>query len=320
MRFADKTSHQVFLEPESLTSNEVYPNGISTSLSFETQINYVRSMKGLENAVITRPGYAIEYDFFNPQDLHNSLETKTIENLFFAGQINGTTGYEEAAAQGLLAGINAVLKVREQEPFFPTRDNAYIGVMVDDLITQGTKEPYRMFTSRAEYRLLLREDNADQRLTQIGYDLGLVSEKRYRAFCEKLEAIEKNKALLRSTWVQPAMITDNVNIAISREANAYDLLKRPEVEYDELAKLDVINAGVSAEVKYQLEVEIKYEGYLKRQQDEIDKHKRNEGKKIPADFDYEKVKGLSAEVTEKLMRIRPETIGQARKQSIVKRG
>ncbi len=311
MRFADKDSHQVFLEPESLTSCEVYPNGISTSLSFETQINYVRSMKGLENAVITRAGYAIEYDFFNPQDLHNSLETKAIENLFFAGQINGTTGYEEAGAQGLLAGINAVLKVREQPSWFPSRDTAYLGVMVDDLITQGTKEPYRMFTSRAEYRLLLREDNADQRLTETAHRLGLVSEARYRAFCEKMELVEKNKEKLRSTWIQPNMVGEGVAIQLSREANAYDLLKRPEVPYSELEKLERIDADIPLEVKTQLEVEIKYEGYLKRQQDEIDKHKRNEEKAIPSDFDYQKVKGLSAEVTEKLERVRPETIGQA---------
>ncbi len=311
MRFADKTSHQVFLEPESLTGSEVYPNGISTSLSFETQLNYVRSMKGLENAIITRPGYAIEYDFFNPQDLHNSLETTAIENLFFAGQINGTTGYEEAGAQGLLAGINAVLKVRGQPSWLPRRDTAYLGVMVDDLITQGTKEPYRMFTSRAEYRLLLREDNADQRLTETAYQLGLVSETRYRAFCEKMEQVEKNKAKLRATWIQPQAVGEEVAIQLSREANAYDLLKRPEVPYNELEKLDGVDADIPQTVKTQLEVEIKYEGYLKRQQDEIDKHKRNEEKAIPSNFDYQKVKGLSAEVTEKLERVRPETIGQA---------
>ncbi len=313
MRFADKTSHQVFLEPESLTGSEVYPNGISTSLSFETQLNYVRSMKGLENAVITRPGYAIEYDFFNPQDLNNSLETKAIENLFFAGQINGTTGYEEAAAQGLLAGINAVLKVREQPAWFPCRDNAYIGVMVDDLITQGTKEPYRMFTSRAEYRLLLREDNADQRLTEAARQLGLVSDARYRHFCDKMAQLEKNKASLKSTWIQPEMLTGDSALKLSREANAYDLLKRPEVAYADLEQVAVIDNTIPEVIKSQLEVEIKYEGYLKRQQDEIDKHKRNEQKAIPADFDYQKVKGLSAEVTEKLMRVRPKTIGQAQR-------
>ncbi|MGY0398499.1 MAG: tRNA uridine-5-carboxymethylaminomethyl(34) synthesis enzyme MnmG [Ostreibacterium sp.] len=311
MRFADKASHQVFLEPESLTNTEIYPNGISTSLPFETQIRYVRSMQGLENANITRPGYAIEYDFFDPQDLRNSLETQAIENLFFAGQINGTTGYEEAGAQGLLAGINAVLKVRNQPSWFPTRDSAYLGVMVDDLITQGTKEPYRMFTSRAEYRLLLREDNADQRLTETAFQLGLVSENRYRRFCKKVELIEKNKEKLRSTWVQPAMIGDNINIQISREANAYDLLKRPEVVYAELEKIDNIDAEIPESVKSQLTIEIKYEGYLKRQQDEVDKHNRHKKKQIPNDFDYYNVKGLSAEVTEKLARIRPETIGQA---------
>ncbi len=310
-RFADKTSHQVFLEPESLTSCEIYPNGISTSLSFETQINYVRSMKGLENAIITRPGYAIEYDFFDPQDLKNSLETTSIENLFFAGQINGTTGYEEAGAQGLLAGINAVLKVREQPSWFPSRDTAYIGVMVDDLITQGTKEPYRMFTSRAEYRLLLREDNADQRLTETARQLGLVGDERYCLFCEKMEQLEKSKDNLRSKWVQPEMITHDIDIAISREANAYDLLKRPEVAYSELEKIDGIDSEIPDVVKNQLEVEIKYEGYLKRQQEEIDKHKRNEEKKIPDTFDYHTIKGLSAEITEKLSKVRPETIGQA---------
>ncbi|MBS9777403.1 MAG: tRNA uridine-5-carboxymethylaminomethyl(34) synthesis enzyme MnmG [Gammaproteobacteria bacterium] len=312
-RFADKTSHQVFLEPESLTSCEIYPNGISTSLSFETQINYVRSMKGLENAIITRPGYAIEYDFFDPQDLKNSLETKTIENLFFAGQINGTTGYEEAGAQGLLAGINAVLKVREQPSWFPTRNIAYIGVMVDDLITQGTKEPYRMFTSRAEYRLLLREDNADQRLTETARGLGLISDERYRHFSEKMELLEKNKTVLQSQWIQPEMITEDININISREANAYNLLKRPEVTYDEMKKISIINSDIPETVKHQLEVEIKYEGYLKRQQEEIDKHTRNEEKKIPENFDYSTVKGLSAEITEKLTKIRPETIGQAKR-------
>lgn len=313
MRFADKTSHQVFLEPESLSSSEIYPNGISTSLPFETQIHYVRSMKGLENAIITRPGYAIEYDFYNPQDLHNSLETKQIENLFFAGQINGTTGYEEAGAQGLLAGINAVLKVREQPSWFPTRDVAYIGVMVDDLITQGTKEPYRMFTSRAEYRLLLREDNADQRLTEVARQLGLVSDARYQRFCDKMAVIEQSKANLRATWIQPEMIGEQSAIDIQREANAYDLLKRPEIPYSELEKLDAIDSNIPEGIKSQLEIEIKYEGYLKRQQDEIDKHKRNESKVIPAQFDYHGVKGLSAEVTEKLDRVRPETIGQAQR-------
>ena len=313
MRFADKNSHQVFLEPESLTSCEIYPNGISTSLPFETQINYVRSMKGLENAVITRPGYAIEYDFFDPQDLKNSLETKHIENLFFAGQINGTTGYEEAGAQGLLAGINAVLKAREKPAWFPTRATAYIGVMVDDLITQGTKEPYRMFTSRAEYRLLLREDNADQRLTGVAKDMGLVSDERYSQYCKKMEILEKHKEKLRSTWVQPEMINENVEININREANAYDLLKRPEVPYSELEKIDIIDDKLPNNIKNQLEIEIKYEGYLKRQQDEIDKHKRNEDKKIPDNFDYHSVKGLSAEVTEKLDKIRPKTIGQAQR-------
>lgn len=311
MRFADKNSHQIFLEPESLTTNEIYPNGVSTSLPFEAQVKYIRSIKGLENAFITRPGYAIEYDYFNPQDLKNTLETRVVENLFFAGQINGTTGYEEAGAQGLLAGINAALRCQDKDGWTPSRTDSYIGVMVDDLITQGTKEPYRMFTSRAEYRLLLREDNADQRLTAAGYQLGVVGQARYETFMAKMELLNQHKEKLRATWVQPHMLKADMTLKLEREANAYDLLKRPELSYQELQVLDNIDSEVDDAIKAQLEIEIKYEGYLKRQLDEIDKQKDSENKVIPTDFDYDKVKGLSAEVLEKLKNIKPATVGQA---------
>lgn len=311
MRFADKNSHQIFLEPESLSTNEIYPNGVSTSLPFAAQIDYIRSIKGLENAFITRPGYAIEYDYFNPQDLTNTLETKAIENLFFAGQINGTTGYEEAGAQGLLAGINAALRSQNKDSWAPSRTHSYIGVMVDDLITQGTKEPYRMFTSRAEYRLLLREDNADQRLTAAGYQLGVVGSNRYQAFMEKIECLEKHKQILRKTWIQPHMLTSDMGLQLEREANAYDLLKRPEVSYQTLQLLDNVDSSLPDKIQAQLEIEIKYEGYLKRQLNEIERQKDNENKVIPNDFDYDIVKGLSAEVLEKLKNVKPTTLGQA---------
>ena len=314
-RFADKDSHQIFVEPEGLTTNELYPNGISTSLPFDVQLELVQSIKGFENAHITRPGYAIEYDFFNPQDLKQSLETKFIENLYFAGQINGTTGYEEAAAQGLLAGMNAGLKSQDKAPWCPRRDEAYIGVLVDDLITLGTSEPYRMFTSRAEYRLLLREDNADLRLTEIGHQHGVVGEERWKAFSEKKEAIEKETERLKSTWVQPGSEGGNIvnkvlERPLTREYNLSTLLKRPEIKYHHIAEISA-NPDVSDAVAEQIEIQTKYDGYISRQQDEIDRLKRNENAKLPIDFNYESISGLSNEITQKLMDIRPETIAQA---------
>ena len=314
-RFADKDSHQIFVEPEGLTTNELYPNGISTSLPFDVQLELVQSIKGFENAHITRPGYAIEYDFFNPQDLKQSLETKFIENLYFAGQINGTTGYEEAAAQGLLAGMNAGLKSQDRAPWCPRRDEAYIGVLVDDLITLGTSEPYRMFTSRAEYRLLLREDNADLRLTEIGHQHGVVGEERWQAFSEKKEAIEKETERLKNTWVQPGSeggnIVDKVlERPLTREYNLRTLLKRPEIKYHHIAEISA-DLDVSDAVAEQIEIQTKYDGYISRQQDEIDRLKRNENAKLPIDFNYESISGLSNEITQKLMDIRPETIAQA---------
>jgi len=317
VRFADRDSHQIFIEPEGLKSNEVYPNGISTSLPFDVQWALVRSMKGFEHARIVRPGYAIEYDFFDPRDLKPSLETKFIEGLFFAGQINGTTGYEEAAAQGLLAGLNAVLKLREQEPWCPRRDEAYLGVLVDDLITTGTKEPYRMFTSRAEFRLLLREDNADLRLTEQGRKLGLVPDDRWQAFERKREAIEQERQRLRDIWIQPnsesgAIAEQALGTSISRETRVLDLLARPEVTYDGLRKLPAVAPGVSdSKVAEQLEIQAKYAGYIERQQVEIERLRANESVKLPEDFEYEKVRGLSNEVREKLSKSRPATIGQA---------
>jgi len=314
-RFADKESHQIFVEPEGLTTNELYPNGISTSLPFDVQLELVQSIKGFENAHITRPGYAIEYDFFNPQDLKQSLETKFIENLYFAGQINGTTGYEEAAAQGLLAGMNAGLKSQDKEPWCPRRDEAYIGVLVDDLITLGTSEPYRMFTSRAEYRLLLREDNADLRLTEIGYKHSVVGEERWKAFSEKKEAIEKETERLKSTWVQPGSEGSNIvdkvlERPLTREYNLSTLLKRPEIKYHHIAEISA-DPSVSDAVAEQIEIQTKYDGYISRQQDEIDRLKRNENAKLPIDFNYESISGLSNEITQKLMDVRPETIAQA---------
>ncbi|UJF25433.1 tRNA uridine-5-carboxymethylaminomethyl(34) synthesis enzyme MnmG [Suttonella sp. R2A3] len=307
MRFADKTSHQVFIEPESLTTNELYPNGVSTSLPFEAQIQYIHAMKGLEQAFITRPGYAIEYDFFNPQGLHHHLETKTISNLFFAGQINGTTGYEEAAAQGLLAGINAARRVQEREPWYPTREQAYIGVLVDDLITQGTSEPYRMFTSRAEYRLLLREDNADARLTETGYQLGVVDEARYQVFSEKMEAIAQEQSRLTTTLVRPAQLPE-----LKQPTHAAELLKRPEITYETLAALPEFSAPeLSDEVIEQINIHAKYDGYIARQQAEVVKMRGQREQRLPVPFDYAKVRGLSAEVAEKLQRVQPVNIDQA---------
>jgi len=315
VRFADKTSHQIFIEPEGLDCRELYPNGISTSLPFDVQMQLVRSIRGFENAHITRPGYAIEYDFFNPQDLKYSLETRHIQGLFFAGQINGTTGYEEAAAQGLLAGINAGLLAQEREAWCPARDQAYLGVLVDDLITMGTKEPYRMFTSRAEYRLLLREDNADLRLTEKGREMGLVDERRWRSFCEKREAITSERQRLRTTFVHPgSAAADRVNVLsanpIAREYSLFELLKRPELSYHLVASL--VGAGVEDDrVAEQIEVEARYQGYIERQQDDIDRLRRQENTPIPPDFDYRSVKGLSNEVVQKLTAALPETLARA---------
>jgi tRNA uridine 5-carboxymethylaminomethyl modification enzyme len=317
MRFADRTSHQIFLEPEGLTSNEVYPNGISTSLPFDVQIKIVRSMQGLENAVIVRPGYAIEYDFFDPRDLKPTLESKFIPGLFFAGQINGTTGYEEAAAQGLLAGLNAARHASEQEGWAPRRDQAYLGVLVDDLCTLGTKEPYRMFTSRAEYRLMLREDNADLRLTEKGRELGLVDDARWARFNQKLEMIEQERQRLRGIWINPrSEQVEQVNAALSaplsKEASAEELLRRPEMTYALLTSLTPFTPPVpDVQAAEQVEIQVKYEGYIARQQDEIEKQQRNENTLLPLDLDYRQVNGLSNEVIAKLNDHKPTSIGQA---------
>ncbi|MBT0725348.1 tRNA uridine-5-carboxymethylaminomethyl(34) synthesis enzyme MnmG [Rosenbergiella sp. S61] len=317
MRFADRNAHQIFLEPEGLTSNEIYPNGISTSLPFDVQMQIVHSMKGLENARIIRPGYAIEYDFFDPRDLKLSLESKHIHGLFFAGQINGTTGYEEAAAQGLLAGLNAGRYASEQDAWTPRRDEAYIGVLADDLCTLGTKEPYRMFTSRAEYRLMLREDNADLRLTAIGRELGLVDDARWTAFNQKLEMIELERQRLRDIWIHPKSanieaLNQVLSAALTKEANGEDLLRRPEMTYQALTELSLFTPSVSDPLAAeQVEIQVKYEGYIARQKEEITRHLRNENTLLPVDLDYKNVNGLSNEVVAKLNDHKPSSIGQA---------
>lgn len=316
VRFADKTSHQIFIEPEGLTTNEVYPNGISTSLPFDMQLAFVRSMKGFENAHITRPGYAIEYDFFDPRDLKASLETKFINGLFFAGQINGTTGYEEAAAQGLLAAINAARQVQQKQSWTPMRDQAYIGVLVDDLVTLGTQEPYRMFTSRAEYRLILREDNADLRLTEVARDMGLISDMHWQQFSEKRAAIDKEQQRLSGMNIPPQSsyakaFSEKLGKPLSRNYKAADLLRRPEVDYASLVKIIGEGESVTASVAEQVEIQAKYSGYLDRQLEEIEKSKRHQKTAIPNVIDYAGVRGLSAEAQQKLSDHRPETIGQA---------
>ncbi|ARB92604.1 tRNA uridine-5-carboxymethylaminomethyl(34) synthesis enzyme MnmG [Legionella longbeachae] len=315
VRFADKSSHQIFVEPEGLTTEEIYPNGISTSLPFEVQVQFVRTIKGFENAHITRPGYAIEYDYFDPRGLTSFLQTKPIPNLFFAGQINGTTGYEEAAAQGIIAGMNAALYVQEKELWCPRRDEAYIGVLIDDLITRGTQEPYRMFTSRAEYRLLLREDNADLRLTAKGRELGIVGETRWQHFATKREAIESTQSLLHSTWVRVShnqILSDVLVNPMQHDTRAVEFLKRPEINYHHLLMLPDLNLPeLASEVSEQIEIQNKYAGYIDRQQQDIEKMRKQENMVLPEWLDYSEVTGLSNEVIQKLTKIRPTTLAQA---------
>ncbi len=316
VRFADKNAHQIFIEPEGLNTNEVYPNGISTSLPYDVQVELVRSIEGFENAHITRPGYAIEYDFFDPRELQPWLETRFIQGLYFAGQINGTTGYEEAAAQGLLAGLNAALKVNDKEPWFPRRDEAYLGVLVDDLITMGTTEPYRMFTSRAEYRLMLREDNADLRLTEQVYSLGLISEQRWRHFNETRDAIDAETEQLRNLYVgsntlPQANVESVLGMPVRKDQNLLQLLKRPEISYADIARLLNDRPNCSSRVAEQVEIQAKYSGYIERQAEEIERNRRHEETSLPADLDYAQVRGLSTEVVEKLSQHRPVNLGQA---------
>jgi tRNA uridine 5-carboxymethylaminomethyl modification enzyme len=317
VRFADKNSHQIFIEPEGLTTNEVYPNGISTSLPFDVQFDLVRSIKGFENAHIIRPGYAIEYDYFDPRDLQPWLETKFVKGLFFAGQINGTTGYEEAAAQGLIAGLNAARLVQEKEPWSPRRDQAYIGVLIDDLITRGTIEPYRMFTSRAEYRLLLREDNADLRLTAIGHELGLIDDERWQLFLAKKNSVDAEQLRMEKTWLTPDRVSKEeasrvFGEPLAREYSLMQLLRRPEVSHAALMELDSVeDLKVTSDVAFQVEVQAKYHGYIERQEEEIARNMRDEGARLPEDLNYADVNGLSAEVTQKLNAQRPVTLGLA---------
>lgn len=318
VRFAQKESHQIFVEPEGLTTHEIYPNGISTSLPFDVQVALVRSIKGFEQVHITRPGYAIEYDFFDPRDLTPWLESKVLANVFFAGQINGTTGYEEAAAQGLIAGINAALRIQDKEPWYPRRDQAYIGVLIDDLTTHGTQEPYRMFTSRAEYRLTLREDNADLRLTTIGRQLGVITEERWQRFNNKQEAIEQQRRRLTSIYIQPSSsdaikITQHTNTQLEREYSALELLRRPEITHQFLWALESVKTEMPlpVEVTEQVEIQVKYAGYIQRQQDEIAKLRRHDETVLSIDLPYQHIPGLSAEVQQKLLQVKPMTIGQA---------